>query len=384
MKTNRIAVATIFFVNGFLYANWTSRLPEMERFFGISHTELGVLLFLCAAGAIIAMPFTGYLNVRFGNEKLTKVTALAFSALLPTVVFTHNFWLAGLSFFLIGMNNGAMDVSMNGQAVFVERLYKKPIMSSFHAIFSVGMALGAGIGAFFSKMDYALLTQFSSMALIGFVANLWATANLIPDNFTEKTVENLPKKKSAAGFQLPTATILPLGIIAFCAMTGEGSMADWSAIFMHKIVGASASFSAIAFGVFATAMVIGRFAGDYLTQKWGIHKLLIINSLCAIFGLSLALIFANTTATLIGFFFVGLGLATVVPIIYSAAGNTKGVEPSVGIAMATTIGYAGFFIGPPVIGFLADQFDLRIALFFTLALFVWMLWLVVVLRRTHL
>ena len=159
-------------------------------------------------------------------------------------------------------------------------------------------------------------------------------------------------------------------------MSGEGAMADWSAIYLNKVVGQSEYFSAIGYGVFATAMTIGRVFGDYFTERMGKYKLLIYNSIFSVSGLAIVLIFATTGATLIGLFLVGIGLATIVPIVYSSAGNMKGIDPSVGIAMATTIGYTGFFVGPPMIGFLSDVYGLRIGLGFVLVLFVAMLFLV--------
>ena len=145
---------------------------------------------------------------------------------------------------------------------------------------------------------------------------------------------------------------------------------------MNKVVGQSEFFSALAFGAFGTAMTIGRIFGDRLTEQLGKSKLLINSSLCAIIGLAMVVGYVSEVTALTGFFLIGLGLANVVPIVYSTAGNVKGVEPSVGIAMATTVGYAGFFVGPPTIGFLSDQINLRVGLVFVLILFVVMLVLV--------
>jgi MFS family permease len=165
-------------------------------------------------------------------------------------------------------------------------------------------------------------------------------------------------------------------------MTGEGSMADWSAIYMHKVVGESEAFGAIAFGIFGAAMTMGRLFGDFFTMRLGKYKLLIADSILAIFGLSIAILFPHPTVTLVGFFLVGLGLSTIVPIVYSTAGNTKGVAPSVGIAMATSIGNLGFFVGPPTIGYIADLLGLRVGLAFPVTLFLLMFIFIVLLLRS--
>ena len=348
-----------------------ARLPKLQEILGLSNTGLGTLLFLSAAGAILAMPLTGWLTTRLGTKVITGSTAFLFCCTVSLIPLFDDFLYAGACFFAYGLFSGSMDVAMNGQAIVVERNWGKPIMSSFHAIFSVGMALGAGSGALFSGMSSPLSVHLAAVSLAGLIAVAWAYFHLISD----APVASDGQKKARALSPQAAKSILPLAIIAFCGMTGEGSMADWSALFMNKVVGKSEAFSALAFGMFGGAMTIGRIFGDHFTQALGKKRLLLIDGILAASGLAIALLFVSAWATFLGFFLVGLGLATVVPIIYSTAGNTEGVSPSVGIAFATTIGYSGFFIGPPAIGFLADLYGLRMALCFTLGLFLLMLFL---------
>lgn len=377
MKINRLAVSFFFFTNGFQYANWVARLPEVQTLYGVSNTTLGTILLCSAAGAMSAMPFAGLLTVRFGSRWVTIITALAFVAAIPLIPLLSNIWLIYGLFFLFGVFGGSEDVAMNGQAVYVERLYNKPILSSFHGIWSVGTLLGAGAGALFAKFGVSLFVHFLTISTLSLALIIWAAFNLIKDDSlsitTEKDEKDAHKVAESPSFRLPTKAILPLGIIAFCGMTGEGSVADWSAIYMHKVIGQNEAFSALAFGAFTLAMTFGRLTGDYFTEKFGNRKQLIYSSLLAIFGLGFALAFNNPWTVLAGFFIVGLGIATIVPIVYSTAGNTEGVTPSVGIAMATTIGYSGFFVGPPTIGYLSDIFSLRVGLLFALMLLVVML-----------
>ena len=371
MKIKRLAVALFFFTNGFQYANWVARLPEVEKLYNISHATLGTLLLCSAAGAITAMPFAGYLTVLFGSRRITIFTGAMMASLLIMIALLSNLWYIGALFFLFGVLSGSEDVAMNGQAVYVERMYEKPILSSFHGIWSVGTALGAGCGALMAKFEIALFNHFIVVSIFCLALILWASFNLISDEMSKIEMNT----EGGTTFRLPTKAIVPIGLIAFCGMTGEGSIADWSALYMNKEIGQSEAFSALTFGAFATAMTIGRIFGDYFTGKYGKRNMLIFNSLAAIGGLSLALLTAIPFIVLLGFFIVGLSLATIVPIVYSTAGNTEGVAPSVGIAMATTIGYAGFFVGPPVIGYIADEFSLRIGLLFSLFLFVIMFFL---------
>lgn len=366
---NRIAVSTFFFVNGFLYANWTARLPELQRFFGINNAQLGSVLFFIALGSIVSMPFAGWLGNKFGSDKIVRITALLFCVAIPLVVISQNEWLIRLCFFFLGAASGSMDVTMNGQAVLVERLWGKIIFSSFHAVFSIGMAIGAAVGGVFSNFEIPLQTHLTILAILGALPIIWASTKLLKDvpTATDKVVSEGKTDKFLA-----LKTILPFGIIAFCCMTGEGSMVDWSAIFMNKVVGQNEVLSAWAFGTFGVAMTIGRVFGDYFTLKLGKQKLMLIDALLSIAGLGIALAFVSVWSTFLGFFLVGLGLSTIVPIVFSSAGNLKNISPSVGISMATSIGYTGFFIGPPTIGYLAEAFGLRVGLGFVLFLFVMM------------
>lgn len=366
---NRISVSTFFFVNGFLYANWTARLPELQRFFGLNNAQLGSVLFCIALGSMAAMPFAGWLGSKFGSDTIVKITALLFCVSIPLVAISQNEWIIRLCFFFLGAASGSMDVTMNGQAVLVERLWGKVIFSSFHAVFSIGMAIGAAVGGVFSNFQIPLLSHLTILAVLGTLPIIWASTKLIKD--MPETANNVVSEEKIDKF-LALKTILPFGIIAFCCMTGEGSMVDWSAIFMNKVVGQSEVLSAWAFGAFGVSMTIGRIFGDYFTLKLGKQKLMLIDALLSIAGLGIALAFVSVWSTFLGFFLVGLGLSTIVPIVFSSAGNLKNISPSAGISMATSIGYSGFFIGPPTIGYLAEAFDLRVGLGFVLFLFVLM------------
>lgn len=379
LTTHRVAVATYFFVSGFLHSNLLARLPAYQSDLGINNSVLGSLLFSTALGALIGMPIAGLLTDRYGTDKMTICTGILFCLFLPLIPLVSSVYFAAVLFFVMGSSLGSLDVCMNGQAVYIERSYLRPIMSSFHAVFSIGMACGAGCGALFSKFDISLTVHLWSMAMVSLGLVLCASFGLYKDI----PVIRDKVKKHAIRFSLPLKTIVVLGLLAFCCMTGEGSISDWSAIYMNKIIGKNLAFSALAFGIFATGMTLGRLFGDSVTMRYGRRKILISDAILAIVGLGLVLGIQAEWSTLIGFFLVGIGLATIVPIVFSVAGNTPGVSPSVGIAMATSIGYTGFFIGPPVIGYLADIYDLRIGLVFTLSLFVLMFFLIIKYIKTE-
>jgi MFS family permease len=375
---NRLAVSTFFFINGFLYANWTARLPELQRYYGLNDSQLGTVLFCIALGSMTAMPFSGWLSHRFGSHRVVTGMAVLFCLCIPLVPVFQNEWLIRLSFFLLGAVSGSMDVTMNEQAILVERLWGKIIFSSFHAVFSIGLALGAVSGSLFAQAQMGLLPHLAILAALSLLIIGLASIKLIKQTSETWHPSQNPEKVSR---WFAFKTILPFGLIAFCCMTGEGSMTDWSAIYTSKIVGQNDVISAWAFGVYGFAMTFGRLIGDYLTVKLGKFRLLILDSLCTVVGLGLALGIVSLWSTLLGFLLVGFGVSTIVPIVYSSAGNLKGLSPSLGISMVTSIGYSGFFIGPPMIGFLSNAFDLRIGLSFVLFLFVLMSGMIVWLAR---
>lgn len=370
----RVAVLLYFFVNGFLYANCTGRLPELKDYFNVSNSVLGTMLFTTAIGALVAMPLTGWLTTRYNSGKLSIYAGLFFCCIITFIPYSQNIWIGRAAFFMTGFFSGAMDITMNGQAVFVERKWGKTIMSSFHAAYSIGMALGAGSGSLFASYHYPLRHHLLWVAAAGFLT-LAFVSRIILRNQEGNVGSSAGKKVS---FRHVPPVIWLFAIIGFCGMTGEGSMVDWSAIYMHTVVGKTKAFSGLAVGSFATAMTIGRVFGDRLIDRLGKATILYSSCFAAIFGLAVVLLFVWPVPSLFGFFLVGAGLSNVVPLTYSTAGNIKGIEPAAGIAIASTVGYSGFFVGPPVIGFFADAFGLRIGLCFTMVLFLVML---IVIRR---
>lgn len=356
MILHRIAVKIAFFVNGFVFANWVSRLPRIQELYDADNGTIGLVLLSSSIGAVGAMPFTGWAIIKNGSRRITIYAALSYCAIVPIIPFLPNIIaLIGL-FFLMGISTGMLDVAMNAQAVMVEQFYKKPIMTSFHALFSIGMMLGAWCGSLFIDLDYDLGPHLIIVSSGSLIAVLWANRNLIqdkPDPFT---------RHDGPLFRLPNQALISIGIITFCGMLAEGAMSDWSVNYMQNIAKASKILAPIGLSAFATAMTIGRIFGDRIRALLGDKKMIALGGLIAVIGLSWALVIPHPFVSIAGFFLVGLGLSSVVPIAYSIAGNTKDLPPGVGLAMVTTVGYSGFLFGPPIIGFIADASTLRVAL----------------------
>ena len=196
----------------------------------------------------------------------------------------------------------------------------------------------------------------------------------------DKPVE---KTDNAHFLVFPKGPLVGLGIIAFCCMIGEGAMSDWSTNYMLNIMKSPPEFGAFGLSAFAATMTIGRLFGDSGRQRWGDTPILLVGAVLSIIGMIIILSLWHFGMVIFGFGLVGLGLSNIVPIIYSQSGDVEGIEPGVGIAMATTIGYSGFMFGPPFIGFVADAFDLHKGLMFILFLFIVMLILMVIRNKSN-
>jgi MFS family permease len=359
---HRIAVKIAFFINGFIYASWVSRLPEIQKIYNADNGTIGLVLLSSSVGAVGAMPFTGWVIIKNGSRRVTLISAFLYCANVPLIPFMPGVLALVILFFLMGIVTGMLDVAMNAQAVMVEQQYQKPIMTSFHAFFSIGMALGAWAGALFVDLNYNLFNHLIIVVSLALIAVLWASRNLIQDKPDHEFHHDGPL------FILPSKALITVGIIAFCCMMGEGAMGDWSVNYMQNIADASKALAPIGLSAFATAMTLGRIFGDRARAAFGDRKMIMIGGIISTTGLSIGLAMPIPYVVITGFFLVGLGLSTIVPIAYSLAGNAKGLPAGVGLAMVTTVGYSGFLFGPPIIGFLADWQTLRVALLLVAAL----------------
>lgn len=352
----------MFLLSGALFANWVSRIPAVQQRLELGEAELGLALLGSAVGALIAMPLAGAVAARVGSHRVTKYAALAYCAVLPLLAVAPDLTTLALSLMMVGAAGGALNVAMNTQAVAVEKLYRRPIMSSFHAVFSLGGMIGAISGASVAALELSPLLHFTGIAALFAALALAASMWLLPDKIAAEAPPLFAK---------PTKDLLALGVIALCVMLGEGAMADWSAVYLKGTLGAGAGVAAAGYAAFSLAMASGRMAGDRLIQLLGPRTILAAGGLLAAFGLGSALLLAQLIPTFVGLACVGLGFSTIVPVVFSAAGRARGTAPAgVALAAVTTTGYFGFLIGPPLIGFAAELLSLRVALWLVVILSV--------------
>ncbi len=345
--TPRLATFSVFFVNGAMIGTWIAHIPWLQDELGVSKATLGLCLLCMAAGGLISMPLTGQVLDRRSSASVTRTASLVFCLMLPLpLLATNAYMLAGI-LFVFGAANGAMDVAMNSHGVAVERSLAKPIMSSLHGGWSLGGFAAAGLvviaGA--AGVDPRLEALVVGVAL--WLAALWITTRLGSASAHSEV---------GAGFALPSRAVLLIGGLCFLVMMTEGGIADWGGIYLRQDAGASTAAAAMAFTGFSLGMAIARLGGDILNERLGAGRLLRGGMTLVALALGALLLVGEVVPAVIGFTLCGLGIANGVPLLFSAAGRLDPPSPS--LAAAFTLGYTGFIVGPPVIGFLADQFGL--------------------------
>ncbi len=354
LSAARRSVLGLFFLHGVVFSTWVSRIPAVQDNLHLSPAVLGLALLGVALGSVPSMPVTGYLIGRYGSRPVAAWSTLAFCASLPLMALAPDAWLLGLALMLYGAAAGAMDVSMNAHGIIVEANAGRPMMSTFHAMFSVGGIAGSAAGGFIARQAITPLVHFSAAAAIFIATSLLVIPGMLPAR-----TDAVPH---APAFGRITRPVLVLGVLAFCFLLSEGVMADWTAVYLRSSVGTDAGLAALGYAFFSAAMTVGRFTGDWLTARLGRARLVRAGSLLAVAGLCFALILHTVPATFTGFAAVGAGYSVIVPLIFAAAGRSGNGSAGKGLAAVNTMGYLGFLAGPPLIGFVAEAFTLRAAL----------------------
>ncbi|XLE02267.1 MFS transporter [Streptomyces sp. 184] len=369
---------TIFFaLDGFVFAGWVVRIPDIKDQTGASPSALGLALLGVSAGGVATMVLTGGLIRRYGAHAVTVGTAVLLSAGVVLPPLTRSALALGLVLLVFGAAFGSINVAMNSAAVDLVAAMRRPILPSFHAAFSLGGMLGAGLGALvaghLSPTRHLLL-----LALLGLAVTVFAGRALlalpVPKPPPGPGAADRPRAKPGVepGIEPgtePTAAELPagrvrllvavLGLVALCTAYGEGAMADWSALHLKESLDAGPGLAAAGYSVFALAMTAGRLSGTALLLRLGQNRALVAGGATACVGMLLGSFSPSVWGALAGFALTGLGLANIFPIAIGRAGELAGPN---GVAAASTLGYGGMLLGPPAIGFLADWFSLRAAL----------------------
>lgn len=363
----RIALTAFFALDGLLFAGWVVRIPAIKAQTGASASDLGLALLGVSGGAVATMMLTGGLCRRFGSRRITVIAAvlLSFSIALPPL--THSVLALGLVLLVFGAAYGALNVAMNSVAVDLVAALRRPVMPSFHAAFSLGGMVGAGVGGLLAgtlgPAPHLLLLTVTGLLITALAAPTLLRTPLGQGEPAAPDDEPAPAPAPGAPPRpAPIGTrglVVILGLIALCTAYGEGALADWSALHLTDDLGASAGVAAAGYSVFAGAMTVGRLTGTALLQRLGQNRALVAGGATAAGGMLIGSLAPTVWLALAGFVITGLGLANIFPIAIARAGALAG--PS-GVAAASTLGYGGMLLGPVAIGFLAEWFSLTAAL----------------------
>lgn len=349
-RAHRWAIAAFFFLAGLSFASWASRIPDIKAALHMSDAVLGGVLFALPAGSIVSLLLSGWLITKHGSKKTITVAAICYPIILIFIGNPSTIWQLVPFVFLYGLLGNICNISMNTQAVGVENLYGRSIMASFHGIWSLAGFTGAAIGTVAVSKNLSPFFHFCLVAGISILLILYI------HRFT------LPRDTGHAGqsfFVKPDRILLQLGLIAFSCMICEGTMFDWSGVYFQKVVAAPKELTTLGYAAFMSTMAGGRFIGDYLVTRLGTQKVLQASGIVITVGLFTAVLFPDIVTATIGFLLVGIGVSSVIPLVYSAAGRSTSLSPGMALTAVSTIGFLGFLMGPPLIGFIAQAFSLR-------------------------
>ncbi|QNE17623.1 MFS transporter [Kribbella qitaiheensis] len=356
-RAARIATWVYFGLNGFAVGMWVVHIPNVERATNISHTTLGLLLLILGGAAFLGMQVAGPLADRIGQRRLLPAAGIFLGLSLFGPGLAGNWWTLGLTLMLFGFGNGSIDVAMNSHAVVVERAYPRPIMAAFHAMWSIGGAFAALIGAAALRGGVDTAITLSACGLLCIVVSLLAARFLIEAG-TEEPVEamaEVPAQKP------PAKLVWQLGALAFGLMLAEGVANDWAALQFRDVIGTSTSTAAYAYGAFAVAMTVGRFATDRVAALIGPAAIVRYGAALAAIGLTTVIFVPWVPVGLIGWALFGLGLSGGVPQLFTAAGNLDRRASGALMAKVVGLGYVGLLAGPAVIGGLTHWVPLNVA-----------------------
>lgn len=358
LRNKRIAVGACYFVPGVVFASWASRIPDVKELLHLSNGQLGSVLFAIPIGQLLMMAFSGILVSRFGSKKMLMLSEFLYAASLFAIGLCDNVLHLIMALVALGMMANLMNIATNTQACYLEKLYGRNIMSSFHGMWSLGGFAGGIIGALFAGTLLPVSVHFTSVLVASVIIVALCFRNLVSESLAEAEDEDVPK----FSFRSVDPTLILLGVMGFGGMFCEGTVYDWSSVYFLTVVKPDAAFIRAGYIAGMGAMTLGRFLADGFVTKYGPSRVLKVCGLLILGGLLLAASLPYLITATLGFLLVGFGISSSVPICYSVAGKLGTMKASIAITIVSSISFFGFLVGPPVIGWLSELSNLRIAL----------------------
>ena len=359
LKRIRFAVGTFYFGMGLSFATWASRIPDIKTALHLTEGDLGSILFALPMGQLIVMPFSGKMVTKFGSHRILVFSLIMYVLCLANLGLATTALQLSLGLFMFGLFGNLANIAVNTQGVYTEVLFKKTIMSSFHGMWSFAGFTGALVGLGMLTLNLNPLHHF---LIIGGIVVIMVAFNF---KFLIRAKEKLKDKgQKKKLFTKPDSALLWLGVIGFCSMASEGVMFDWSGVYFKDIVEAPGPLVILGYTSFMIMMASGRFLGDGLINKFGRERVMQISGVMISGGLFTAVFLPYIIPCTIAFMLVGLGVATIVPTVYSMAGKNPTVPPGEALTIVSSVSFLGFLMGPPVIGHIAQNFGLQFSFAF--------------------
>ncbi|MBV7536934.1 MFS transporter [Duganella sp. sic0402] len=354
MKTTglkqRVSTRLAFLAAGMAMSSWAPLVPYAQTRTGVEAAQLGLLLLCLGIGSLLAMPVTGVLAARFGCRRVVLWSGLACCAVFPFLAIAPSAPLLGLTLFLFGAAIGTLDVSMNVQAVIVEKDYGSALMSGFHGMFSVGGIAGAGGMSLMLWLGMDIVSASVAMTIVVAGVLLVAGPHLLR--------EAPAAERDAPFLVVPRGAVVLIGVLCMFVFLAEGAVLDWSAVMLTD-GGMRGAQGGLGYAAFAVAMTIGRLNGDKIVQRWGGRRILLLGGVAAAAGFLIVVLAPSAWLALPGFALIGCGASNIVPVLFSAAGNQQDMPAGLAVSAISTIGYAGILAGPGLIGFVAHAVGLQ-------------------------
>lgn len=360
-KRHRIAIFSFFFSMGIIFASWASRIPTIKEALNLTEGQLGAMLLMLPLGQLFTLPLSGKIVTRFGSAKVLTIMILYYVLVLYAVSWANSIYVLAITLFLFGIGGNMCNIAVNTQAVGIEKIYNKSIMTAFHGGWSLAGFFGALVGLIMMQLNLSIQLHFL------FIVALVATATFFNFNYLLPQDSNPDSTQEKVKFR-PDGILLQLGIIGFFSMATEGAMFDWTGVYFQEIVKAPENLIVLGYTAFMIMMATGRFLGDYMIIKFGNKKVLAASGILMSSGMLLSVIQPSIIVATIGFMLVGLGVACCVPTVYSLAGKHPSIPAGMALAIVSSISFLGFLLGPPIIGYIAELTSLKIS-FFLFSLF---------------
>jgi MFS family permease len=348
---NRIGLSAFFFLSGLLFASWTSRIPTIKTALNLNEAELGSVLLVMPISSFIGLGAAGWLLERFDTRQPLIISFILVCFALYMISLSGTIYMFGLSIFLFAFINRILNISMNTQAITLQKNYGKTINGSFHALWSLGGIAGVGTTTLLVAFQVGIISHLLSIALFVLSAAL-IMFRLLLKNDKEKSLQRIVWRK-------PDPKILTLSLLILLAATCEGGMFDWSGVYLKEVV--NVEIFSMGYFIFMVFMSSSRFASDWFISHIGMQRMYYISAVIVATGLLTAVIFPNFLMVMIGFSLVGIGTAAIIPMTLSLTGTSTRFSPGMAISLVSTFAMVGILTGPPVIGWIAHATSLRVS-----------------------